>query len=109
MLREGGLLARPYSCWCPTCFDVATAGPGQGARGGQRFLRVEQQELPCQTGSDASSLDLRAQTRGHALAAGLAPQGGQWVLVRRTVTRRASSGWADLFFRWVQRAFFPVL
>jgi len=30
MLREGEVFARSHSCWCPTCFDVATAGPGQG-------------------------------------------------------------------------------
>jgi hypothetical protein len=32
MLREGEVIARSHSCWCPTCFDVATAGPGRGAR-----------------------------------------------------------------------------
>jgi hypothetical protein len=41
---------------------------------------VEQQELPRQTGGDASSPNLRARSHGHALAAGLAPQGGLWVL-----------------------------
>jgi hypothetical protein len=29
LLREGEVLAWSHSCRCPTCFDVATAGPGQ--------------------------------------------------------------------------------
>ena len=28
MLREGEVLMRPYSCWCPPCFGVAVSGPG---------------------------------------------------------------------------------
>ena len=61
MLREGEVLARPHSCWCPACFDLATAGRGQGARlapyAGYKVvgctraaLRVEQQKLPRQNG-----------------------------------------------------------
>ncbi len=32
MLREGEVLMRPHSCWCPACFEVAAAGPGAGTR-----------------------------------------------------------------------------
>ena len=29
MLREGEVPMRPYSCWCPACFNVAVEGPGK--------------------------------------------------------------------------------
>ena len=32
MLRDGEVLMRPHSCWCPACFEVAAAGPGAGTR-----------------------------------------------------------------------------
>jgi hypothetical protein len=95
MLREGEVLAQSHSCWCPTCFDVATAGPGHGARlapyagykvagctrAGSAFCEWSNKSFRAKTGSDASSPDLRAQTHRQALAAGLATMGGQWVLV----------------------------
>jgi hypothetical protein len=61
MLQEGGVLVRSHSCWCPTCFDVASGNwSGRAPRalrglqggwlheGGQRFLRLQQKELPRQ-------------------------------------------------------------
>ena len=95
MLREGEVLARPHSCWCPACFDVATAGPGQDARlapyagykvvgctrAGSAFYEWSNKSCRAKTGGEAGSPDLRARTHGHALAASLAPVGGQWVLV----------------------------
>jgi hypothetical protein len=95
MLREGEVLARPHSCWCPACFDVATAGPGQDARlapyagykvvgctrAGSAFYEWSNKSCRAKTGGEAGSPDLRARTHGHALAAGILPVGGQWVLV----------------------------
>jgi hypothetical protein len=89
------VLARSCSCWCLTCFDVARAEPGQGARlapyagykvagcakAGSSFYEWRNKSCRAKTGGDASSPDLRARTHEHALAAGLAPGGGQWVLV----------------------------
>ena len=56
VIREGEVLMRPHSCWCPACFDVAVAGPGWHAppfeqrfgrlrEGGQPLLRVAQRQL----------------------------------------------------------------
>jgi hypothetical protein len=89
MLRKGEVLARSNSCWCPIWFDLATAGPGQGARlapyvgykvagctrAGSAFYDWSNKSCRAKTGGDASSPDLRARTYKHALAAGLAPEG----------------------------------
>ena len=90
MLREGALLARPHSLWCPACFDVATEEPGQGAHlapnSGYKaytFKRAENpfyewSDMSCRAkkGSTASSPDVRAWALGHALAPGLVAGGG---------------------------------
>jgi hypothetical protein len=113
LLRKGEVLARSNSCWCPIWFDMATAGPGQGARlapyvgykvagctrAGSAFYERSITSCRAKTVGDASSPDSHAQTHGHALAAGLAPEGGQLVLVEAG---------QDIFFRWVQRAFPPA-
>jgi hypothetical protein len=103
MLREGEVLMRPYSCWCPACFEVAAAGPGASTRLSSDYMvrdgctkapnavppnpRVpnplyEWRNASCRakTGAQTSSPDKRARGHGHELAeAGLQP--GQWVLV----------------------------
>lgn len=92
MLREGEVLMRPHSCWCPACFDVAVAGPGRGtrltseyevrgcAKTGNSFYAWHNGNCRAKSGVEASSPDQRARERGHTLAAaGLEP--GQWVLV----------------------------
>lgn len=97
MLREGEVLMRPYSCWCPACFEIAAVGPGAGNRLSSdnkvdgcskapnplvRNLLYEWRDASCRakTGAQASSPDKRAREHGHELAAdGL--QLGQWVLV----------------------------
>ena len=92
MLREGEVLMRPHSCWCPACFDVAVAGPGAGtrlptdyvvvrcAKAGNPFYEWCNASCRAKTGADAGSPDLRARTHGRSIAAaGLEP--GQWVLV----------------------------
>ena len=90
MLREGEVLMRPHSCWCPACFDVAVAGPGAGtrlpsnydvtgcAKAGNPYYQWRNASCRAKTGAGASSPDLRARTHGHSIAAaGLEP--GQWV------------------------------
>ena len=76
MLREGEVLARPHSCWCPACFDVATAGRGQGARlapyagykvvgctrARSAFCKWSNKSCRAKTGGEAGSPDLRAWT-----------------------------------------------
>ena len=91
MLREGEVLMRPYSCWCPACFRVAVAGPAAGiltstyevpgcAKAGNPLYQWRNASCRAKTGAEASSPDQRARAHGHALAAaGLEP--GQWVLV----------------------------
>jgi hypothetical protein len=97
MLREGEVLMRPYSCWCPACFEVAEAGPGVGtrltsdykvsgcAKSPNPLVRnplYEWRNASCRakTGAQASNPDKRAREHGHALAAaGL--KRGQWLLV----------------------------
>jgi len=92
MLREGEVLMRPYSCWCPACFSVAEAGPGCGTRlnsayevvgctkSGDPFYSWRNASCRAKSGAEASSPDKRAREHGHHLAAvGLKP--GQWVLV----------------------------
>jgi hypothetical protein len=95
MLREGEVLVRPHSCWCPACFDVATGGPGQGmrlspntgykvvgcTRADSDFYEWSNKSCRAKEGAEVGSPDLRARTHGHALAPGLAPAGGEWVLV----------------------------
>ena len=96
MIREGEVLMRPHSCWCPACFDVAVAGPGAGthlptnyevvgcAKAGNPFYQWHNASCRAKTGAEASSPDQRARAHGHALAAaGLEP--GQWVLVEAFV------------------------
>jgi hypothetical protein len=48
---------------------------------GSAFYDWGKKSCRAKTGGDASSPDLRARAHGHALAAGLAPEVGQWVLV----------------------------
>ena len=85
------MLARPHSCWCPACFDVATAGRGQGARlapyagykvvgctrAGSAFYEWSYKIYRAKTGGEAGSPDLRARTHGHALDTDISPAGGQ--------------------------------
>ena len=91
-LREGEVLMRSHSCWCPACFDVAVAGPAADVLSSQYkvvgcehaanpgFYEWRNASCRAETGGAASSPDARAKARGHALArAGLLP--GQWVLV----------------------------
>ena len=93
MLREGEVLVRPYSCWCPFCCNVEVEGPGKRTYISCNF------DVPYCTHTDntlhswrnkscrakigaeaACSPDKRARDRGRALAAaGLSPC--QWVLV----------------------------
>ena len=92
MLREGEVLMRPHSCWCPACFEVAAAGPGAGtrlstqygvsgcAKAGNALYEWSNSSCRAKTGAEASSPDQRARAHGHGLAqAGIEP--GQWVLV----------------------------
>ena len=92
MLREGEVLMRPHSCWCPACLNVAVAGPGHGtrltsayevlgcAKRGNSLYEWRNASCRAKSGAEASSPDLRAREHGHELAAaGLIP--GQWVLV----------------------------
>jgi hypothetical protein len=92
VLREGEVLMRPYSCWCPACFEVADAGPGLGtrltsdnkvngcAKASDPLYEWRNASCRAKTGAQASAPDKRAREHGHALAAaGLEP--GQWVLV----------------------------
>jgi hypothetical protein len=51
------------------------------SRAGSALYERSKKSCRAKTGGDASSPDLRARAHGHALAAGLAPEGGQWVLV----------------------------
>ena len=50
-------------------------------RAGSAFYEWSNKSCRAKTGGEAGSPDLRARTHGHALAASLAPVGGQWVLV----------------------------
>ena len=92
MLREGEVLMRPYSCWCPACCDAAAAGPGARmrfnasyelpgcAKAGNPLYAWRNASCRAKNGAEASSPDKRAREHGHALAAaGISP--GQWVLV----------------------------
>ena len=92
MLREGEVLMRPYSCWCPACFNVAVEGPGKRTylscnfdvpncnHAGNTLYSWRNKSCRAKTGAEACSPDKRARDRGHALAAaGISP--GQWVLV----------------------------
>jgi len=92
VLRAGEVLMRPYSCWCPACFEVADAGPGAGicltsdykvdgcAKASDPLYEWRNASCRAKTGAQASAPDKRAREHGHALAAaGLEP--GQWVLV----------------------------
>jgi hypothetical protein len=92
MLREGEVLMRPYSCWCPACFNVSAEGPGKRTyltcnfnvpyctHAGNTLYSWRNKSCRAKTGAEASSPDKRARDRGHALAAtGISP--GQWVLV----------------------------
>jgi hypothetical protein len=93
MLREGEVLMRPYSCWCPACFEVAAAGPGAGtcltsdymvsgscAKAPSPLYEWRNASCRAKTGAQTSCPDKRARGHGHELAsAGLQP--GQWVLV----------------------------
>jgi hypothetical protein len=51
-------------------------------RAGSAFYEWSNKSCRAKTSGDASSPDLRARAHGHALAAGLAPEGRQWVLVK---------------------------
>ncbi len=91
MLREGEVLMRPYSCWCPSCFGVAVSGPGLGTcltseyevRGCSKcdngLYSWHNASCRAKSGAGASSPDQRARAHGHELAA--AAQPGQWVLI----------------------------
>jgi hypothetical protein len=91
MLREGEVLMRTYSCWCPACLDVAVAGPGVGtrlnsryevhecAKGADPLYRWRNASCRAKIGPGASSPDKRAREQGHKLAVGAKP--GRWVLV----------------------------
>jgi hypothetical protein len=71
------------------------SGPGQDARlapyagykvvgctrAGSAFYEWSNKSCRAKTGGEAGSPDLRARTHEHALAAGILPVGGQWVLV----------------------------
>jgi hypothetical protein len=84
------MLALSRSCWWPTCFDVAATGPGQGARPapyagykvagctrvGSTISEWSNKSCRSKIGGYASSPDHFARVHGHALAAGLAPEGG---------------------------------
>ena len=121
MLREEEMLARSHSCWCPACFSVATAGPGQGARLAPyagykvagctmaRFLQVEKQELARQNGRQREQPG-PARADARTCACGEPCTRGWPVGVVRSVRRRGGQALAGqaLGFRWVQRAF-PLL
>jgi hypothetical protein len=91
MLREGEVLMRSYSCWCPACFDVAVAGPGVGTRLNSQYevyecayeadplYRWRNASFRAKTGPGASSPDQRAREQGRTLTVRARP--GQWVLV----------------------------
>jgi len=76
MLREGEVLMRPYSCWCPACFIVAEAGPGCGTgltstyevpgciKTGNPFYSWRNASCRAKSGAEASSPDKRAREHG---------------------------------------------
>ena len=56
-------------------------GDVEWTRAGSAFYEWSNKSCRAKTGGDASSPELRARAHGHALAAGLALESGQWVLV----------------------------
>ena len=95
MLREGEVLMRKHSCWCSSCFDVATAGSSRGmqlssyagytVKGctniGTSFYEWSNKNCRAITGLSSCSPNLRARRRSHDLAENhLARKGYQWVL-----------------------------
>ena len=91
MLREGEVLMRPHSCWCPACFQVATGGPAGSRFSSQYEVRGcvkasnalyawHNSSCRAKSGPEASSPDQQARAHCHGIAqAGIEP--GQWVLV----------------------------
>ena len=92
MIRQGEVLMRSYSCWCPACYNVAVAGPSTGTslssvyevRGyvnaGNQLYEWRNASCRAKNGPEASSPDERARKHGHELATtGIKPN--QWILV----------------------------
>ena len=95
MLREGEVLMRRYSCWCPACFDIAMAGPLGGmllssyagyavaecTRGHSSFYLWSNKGCRAKPGASVLAPHNRAVQHGHDIAAHLTRDGGDWVLV----------------------------